>query len=98
MFHSNDLKSDRGRLATSIKAAALVVVIGVLAVLIEQQPLRFALSPGPSHAATSTSLVARTAPERAEQQLPASASEAPAYFPSRFAPPAGEIEEQPPTF
>jgi hypothetical protein len=33
----------------------------------------------------------------AESRLPASES-LPAYFPGQFAPPAGEVEPQPPTF
>ena len=101
--------SSRKRLLVSVKVAALLAALGFVTVMLEQPRL----TASPSNPATSVEQspyrtdaggapMTRSMSERAasgESRLPASASESlPAYFPSQFTPPGGEVEPQPPTF
>jgi hypothetical protein len=96
--------SSRKRLLVSIKVAALLAALGFVTLILEQP--RLTASPTGPRTSPEQLTDARGAPmtrsmsERAasaKAQLPAS-EHLPAYFPSQFAPPGGEVEPQPPTF
>ena len=101
--------SSRRRLNASVKVAALIAALGFVTVMLEQP--RLIASPSTPSTSIEQSLystdaggatMTRSMSEPAasgESRLPASASEyLPAYFPSQFAPPGGEVESQPATF
>ena len=108
MLKRKGLRLTRYRVGAAFKLAAVVAALGFAVLAIEQPRLAAApsaargndmslymtdaggspvLSPPAEPAATSDS------------KLPPTASEyLPAYFPSRFAPPSGDIEPVPPPF
>jgi hypothetical protein len=89
--------SSRKRLLASVKVAALLAALGFVTVVLEQP--RLTASPtGPR-----TSLEQLYPTDAAGASMTRRVSEPvsehlPAYFPSQFAPPSGEVEQQPPTF
>jgi hypothetical protein len=94
-------------LLSSVKVAALLAALGFITVMLEQPGL--IASPSNSRPSIAQSMyptdsggavMPRSVSEQAasvEPRLPASDS-LPTYFPSRFAPPGGEVESLPPTF
>ena len=82
------------RLTAPLKAAALIVALGLIMVAIESP--RFISGTGD---ATAKASAVQTSQESNAPQLPASASEYfPGYFPAQFPAPKGEVEPLPPQF
>lgn len=81
------------RLTAPLKAAALVVALGLIMLAIESP--RFISGTGD---ATAKPSAVQTSQVSNAQQLPASASDLSGYFPAQFPAPKGEVEPLPPTF
>ena len=93
MYKRKDSRSGTDRLGASFKVAFIVAAVGFVALAFEHTRIA-----APADAKAAASPVLSRASEGAAMShspLPATTSE---YFPSRFAPPSGEIEAQPPTF
>ena len=77
------------RLTTALKAAALIVVLGLIMVAIESPRLISGTGDATAKASATQTSQESTAP------LPASGFE---YFPGQFPAPKGEVEPLPPQF
>jgi hypothetical protein len=90
--------SSRKRLLASVKVAALLAALGFVTVVLEQPRL----TASPTSPRTSVEQLyptdAGAAPTTRSMSEPAASEHLPAYFPSQFPPPGGEVEPQPPTF
>jgi hypothetical protein len=85
----NESDSGLTRVVTSLKVAALVVVLGSVVLAAEQ---RKATDTAPGNTVAAVVAPAQSAPGSVAQAAAA------AYFPAQFAAPSGPVEEQPPTF